>query len=70
MEAKAVARNRWLDWLRVLAILVVFVYHTFRFFNVEDWHVKNPTWYPFGMKLLPKAPVAQPQRPAPAGRPL
>jgi hypothetical protein len=36
----------YLDWLRVLAILTVFVYHSTRFFNMEDWHVKNPTWYP------------------------
>ena len=30
-----------LDWLRVLALLVVFTYHSSRFFNLEDWHVKN-----------------------------
>jgi len=30
-----------LDWLRVGAILVVFVYHSTRFFNLGDWHVKN-----------------------------
>ncbi|CAB1058818.1 hypothetical protein D1BOALGB6SA_3576 [Olavius sp. associated proteobacterium Delta 1] len=29
------------DWLRVLAILVVFIYHSTRFFNLGDWHVKN-----------------------------
>jgi glucans biosynthesis protein C len=46
METKVVARNHWLDWLRVLSILTVFVYHTTRFFNMGDWHVKNPTWYP------------------------
>lgn len=34
-----------LDWLRVLAILTVFVYHTTRFFNLGDWHVKNPVNY-------------------------
>jgi peptidoglycan/LPS O-acetylase OafA/YrhL len=47
MEAKTATRNHWLDWLRVLAILFVFVYHSSRFFNMEDWHVKNPTWYPW-----------------------
>jgi glucan biosynthesis protein C len=46
METKVVARNHWLDWLRVLAILTVLVYHSTRFFNMGDWHVKNPTWYP------------------------
>ena len=36
------SRRRYeLDWLRVLAILIVFVYHSSRFFNLEDWHVKN-----------------------------
>jgi peptidoglycan/LPS O-acetylase OafA/YrhL len=34
-----------LDWLRVLGILTVFVYHSLRFFNSEDWHIKNPTTY-------------------------
>lgn len=35
-----------LDWLRVLAILLVFVFHTGRFFDMLDWHVKNPqTFY-------------------------
>ena len=46
MERKAFTRVYYLDWLRVLAILTVFVYHTSRLFNVEDWAVKNPTWYP------------------------
>jgi glucan biosynthesis protein C len=45
MEKKASTRVYYLDWLRVLAILTVFVYHTSRFFNVEDWNVKNPIWY-------------------------
>jgi peptidoglycan/LPS O-acetylase OafA/YrhL len=45
MEKKASARLYYLDWLRVLAILMVFVYHSTRFFNVETWNVKNPTWY-------------------------
>jgi peptidoglycan/LPS O-acetylase OafA/YrhL len=45
MEIKPSARNNYLDWLRVLAILFVFVYHSTRFFNLEDWHVKNPMTY-------------------------
>lgn len=44
MNAKT-ARNHYLDWLRVLAILFVFVYHSTRFFNLEDWEVKNPVRY-------------------------
>jgi hypothetical protein len=45
--ARGPVRLYYLDWLRVLAILTVFVYHSTRFFNMEDWHVKNPTWYPW-----------------------
>lgn len=33
------------DWLRVLAIMGVFVYHSMRFFNLEDWVIKNPSTY-------------------------
>jgi glucan biosynthesis protein C len=47
MEKKASTRLYYLDWLRVLAILTVFVYHSTRFFNMETWNVKNPTWYPW-----------------------
>ena len=47
METKVFARKYYLDWLRVLGILVVFVFHSTRFFNNEDWHVKNLTWYPW-----------------------
>ncbi len=45
--ARGVVRLHYLDWLRVLTILTVFVYHSTRFFNMEDWHVKNPTRYPW-----------------------
>jgi peptidoglycan/LPS O-acetylase OafA/YrhL len=34
-----------LDWLRVFAILSVFLYHSSRFFNLGDWHVKSPVLY-------------------------
>lgn len=34
-----------LDWLKVAAILAVFLFHTSRFFDPMDWHVKNPTTY-------------------------
>ena len=47
MEKKASTRLYYLDWLRVLAILMVLVYHSTRFFNMETWNVKNPTWYPW-----------------------
>lgn len=29
------------DWLRVLAMLTVFYFHNARFFDLDDWHVKN-----------------------------
>jgi hypothetical protein len=41
----ASTRRYELDWLRVLAILVVFLYHSTRFFNLGDWHVKNIDTY-------------------------
>ena len=34
-------RRYELDWLRILAILIVFLYHSTRFFNLGDWHIKN-----------------------------
>jgi hypothetical protein len=40
------ARRFELDWLRVLAIAAVFLFHSARFFDPPDWHVKNPTTYP------------------------
>jgi glucan biosynthesis protein C len=44
---KPSTRVYYLDWLRVAGMLAVLVYHSSRFFNVEDWHVKNPIWYPW-----------------------
>lgn len=32
-----------IDWLRVIAVLVVFVFHCTRFFCSIDWHLKVPT---------------------------
>jgi acyltransferase-like protein len=31
----------YLDWLRMLAVLAVFSYHTWRPFDITDWHIKN-----------------------------
>jgi peptidoglycan/LPS O-acetylase OafA/YrhL len=50
MDTRTVQRRYDLDWLRVLAILTIFVFHSGRFFDREDWHVKNPTTY-FGMDV-------------------
>jgi len=50
MNAKTTERRLDLDWLRVLAILAVFVFHNGRFYDNEGWHVKNPTTY-FGMDV-------------------
>ncbi len=30
------------DWLRVIALLAVFLYHSTRLFDPEGWHLKNP----------------------------
>jgi peptidoglycan/LPS O-acetylase OafA/YrhL len=45
METKTVQRRFDLDWLRVLVILTVFIYHTTRFFTNEPWLIQNPTRY-------------------------
>jgi glucan biosynthesis protein C len=34
-------RLYYIDWLRVLAMLSIFLFHSDRFFNFGDWHVKN-----------------------------
>ncbi len=47
MEKRASARVYYLDWLRVLGTLAILVYHSSRFFNMGDWHVKNAVWYPW-----------------------
>jgi peptidoglycan/LPS O-acetylase OafA/YrhL len=35
-------RIYYIDWLRILAILTVFFFHTSHFFDPMYWHVKNP----------------------------
>ena len=44
-------RSYDIDWLRVLAMLMVFLFHCARFFNYEDWHVKN-NQLDFGMSVF------------------
>ena len=34
-------RCYYMDWLRVLGMVVVFLFHNARFFDSIDWHVKN-----------------------------
>ncbi len=43
---QALSRRYELDWLRVLAILSVFIYHSLRFFDGEEWHLKNAILHP------------------------
>jgi glucan biosynthesis protein C len=38
-------RQYFIDWLRIILILSVFLFHIGMFFNSWDWHVKNPTQY-------------------------
>jgi glucan biosynthesis protein C len=49
-EKSSSQRRYDLDWLRVVAILAVFVFHSSRFFDTDNWHVKNPTTY-FGAQV-------------------
>ena len=46
MEPKIVTRRYDLDWLRVFAILCVFLFHSTRAFNMDPWSIKNPISYP------------------------
>lgn len=59
----ATARRHDLDWLRVVAVLAVFVFHAAHPFDLVDWHVKNDQrslavtlvlgpFVPWGMGLL------------------
>lgn len=43
MNAKDAVSNRktYLDWLRVLSIVVVFFFHSARAFNFEEWHIRD-----------------------------
>jgi glucans biosynthesis protein C len=41
-EATMRERRYDIDWLRVIAMLAVFVFHCTRFFDPEGWHLKNP----------------------------
>jgi peptidoglycan/LPS O-acetylase OafA/YrhL len=34
-----------IDWLRVLAVLAIFVFHCTRLFDTDDWSIKNTTTY-------------------------
>ena len=34
------------DWLRVLGMMVVFLFHNARFFDTDGWHVKSPRTTP------------------------
>ncbi|MBN1559016.1 acyltransferase family protein, partial [candidate division KSB1 bacterium] len=40
-QAAPTSRRHDNDWLTVLAMLTIFFFHCARFFNFEDWHVKN-----------------------------
>jgi glucans biosynthesis protein C len=35
-------RMYYIDWLRVIAFGLLFVFHSFRLFDTYPWHVKNP----------------------------
>jgi peptidoglycan/LPS O-acetylase OafA/YrhL len=47
MDGKNIQRRYDLDWLRVLAIMAIFVFHTTRLFDPYGWSVKNPSTYVF-----------------------
>ncbi len=40
-KTESITRRYDLDWLRVAGILCVFLFHSLRFFDLEDWSIKN-----------------------------
>lgn len=44
-EPAPIQRRNYLDWLRVLTILIVLLFHSARLFDSAGWHVKNATAY-------------------------
>jgi glucan biosynthesis protein C len=40
LAAKSV-RLHYIDWLRMLAMLAIFLFHSNRFFDTMGWHLKN-----------------------------
>lgn len=46
-QSPSVPRRYELDWLRVLAIFAVFVYHCSMIFAPDPYQIKNPTIYPY-----------------------
>ncbi|MBP7049517.1 MAG: acyltransferase family protein [Phycisphaerae bacterium] len=41
-EPPGLSRRYDVDWLRVLGMAAVFLFHCGRFFDTENWHVKSP----------------------------
>lgn len=41
LRKRAAARLYYVDWLRAIAILFIFLYHNNRFYNANDWHISN-----------------------------
>ncbi len=35
------SRVYYVDWLRIIAMFSIFLFHNNRFYNFEDWHIKN-----------------------------
>jgi glucan biosynthesis protein C len=42
IDRPELTRRHDVDWLRVLGMMVVFLFHNARFFDTEGWHVKSP----------------------------
>ena len=36
-----IERRYDIDWLRIIAVFLVFIYHCSRFFDLTEWHIKN-----------------------------
>ncbi len=45
-DASSPKRQYYIDWLRILLILTVFLFHIGMIFNDSDWHIKNDQQFP------------------------
>ncbi len=46
MDTKSIQRRYDLDWLRMLTVFAIFaLHHATRFFDTDDWFIKNATTY-------------------------
>lgn len=51
-QIKKTERQYYIDWMRILLIMSVFLFHIGMIFNSWDWHIKNDQTYGGGLKYI------------------